>query len=452
MLRAVDTLRLADLRRRLTTLNGDLGERRRFARDTLIAFGRPDATWRLTEVESWLTASAGQLEDRIDAVRLASWLQAEPGSGNAAPRPVIAWDAVYSTLGPEIAAAYLGGLSDGEQQLIARWRPSAIAGLHGAPLAARIEANQKLIDLEIDRVEATISGVQASLEDYPVESGAHRWRAVQIEALREQQEILRRLGERNPVWFEAGEDGRFMEWIGPRDSEHIVVFVPGTGHSLWTADDLFATATRMQEAATGIGSESSAVVVAMGYDAPNTIPSAGFSSYAEHGGPELARIVDSLGISPDRHVTLIGHSYGSYVATRGLSELQVLEVDDLVLVGSPGVGVESVSDIPIDPANVWAGLTDNDSITLTSSDRWLTWLERIDLNPFDWKTWDVKRDGTYERLWFGTNPAHPTFGAQRLEMYQADGHSGYFGGNERDHAALENLARVFVGLDPVLDE
>ncbi len=110
-----------------------------------------------------------------------------------------------------------------------------------------------------------------------------------------------------------------------------------------------------------------------------------------------------------------------------------------------------MADIPLDAAGVWAGLTDNDSITLTSADRWQTWLEKIDLSPFDWKTWDVWRDGTYENLWFGTNPAHPSFGAQRLEMFEADGHSGYFGGSSENDQALENLARVFVGLDPVLD-
>lgn len=451
MLRVIDTGKLAEVRTTIRRLEAALVDHHTAARRVLLDHGRPDVTWRLTTAQSWMAAAQQRLTNHIEAARLTAWLQAPPGDG-VAPRPVATWDALYSALGPVIGASYLGSLSPNQQRLIARWRASTVSTLRGAPLLARVEANRRLIEVEVEQLKATIEEVRKSLEKLPAGTTARRWREMQIEELQEQQEILRRLGQRRPIHFEAGEDGRFLEWIGPDDAQHVVILVPGTGHSLWTADDLSATGLHVHDSTAALDEGTVAVLVAMGYDAPNNVPAAAFSSYAEHGGPELAGILDSIGLTDDRHVTLIGHSYGSYVAAQAMSELDHLEVDDLVLVGSPGVGVESVEDIPIDPSRVWVGLTDNDSITLTSSDRWLTWLERIDVSPFDWTTWDVRRDGTYEDLWFGTNPAHPSFGAQRLEMFEADGHSGYFGQGEQSDLALENLGRVFVGLDPVLDQ
>lgn len=451
MLRTIDTERLAHLRVTLSHLERALSDHRAAARRLLGTHGRPDVTWRLTTVESWLAAAQPRLTNHIAAAQLTAWLEAPIGEGPA-PRPVAAWDAIYSALGPVIAAHWLAGLSSGEQRLIGRWRASIVSTLPGAPQAARVEANRHLIEIEVDQLQSRIDEVANSLSEFPAGTNAHQWRLMLIDELQDKQEILRRLGQRHPIHFAPGEDGRFVEWIGPENADHVVVFVPGTGHSVWTADDLSTTGLHVQQTAAGLDEASVAVVVAMGYDAPNNIPAAAFSSYADHGGPELAAILDSMGLSNDRHVTLVGHSYGSYVATEAMSHLDHLRVDDLVLVGSPGVGVDSVTEIPIDPGHVWVGLTDNDSITLTSSDRWMTWVERIDLNPFDWTTWDVRRDGTYENLWFGTNPAHPSFGAQRVEMFHADGHSGYFGPGERSRPALENLGRVFVGLDPVLDE
>ena len=56
---------------------------------------------------------------------------------------------------------------------------------------------------------------------------------------------------------------------------------------------------------------------------------------------------------------MIGHSYGSLVTGMALSE-QGLEVDETVLIGSPGVGVGSADELG--DGNVWVGLARFDPV------------------------------------------------------------------------------------------
>src|SRR5215213_3495530 len=86
----------------------------------------------------------------------------------------------------------------------------------------------------------------------------------------------------------------------------------------------------------------------------------------------------------------IGHSYGSLVT--GLAESnQGLDVDETVLVGSPGVGVGHASDLG--DGNVWVGLA----------------------------KWDLV--GYSE--WHGPNPHDRAFGATRFHTGDISGHSSY---------------------------
>jgi pimeloyl-ACP methyl ester carboxylesterase len=51
---------------------------------------------------------------------------------------------------------------------------------------------------------------------------------------------------------------------------------------------------------------------------------------------------------PPSHNTVIGHSYGSTVVGHAMSDGGSLDVDNVVFVGSPGVGVPTVSELALD--------------------------------------------------------------------------------------------------------
>ena len=99
-------------------------------------------------------------------------------------------------------------------------------------------------------------------------------------------------------------------------------------------------AERVQHQASQFDPDQVATIQWLGYDTPEGA-SALSASDAEPGAEDLPQFVAGVRAArPERlHWTVIGHSYGSLVTGMALSE-QGLEVDETVLIGSPGVGVE----------------------------------------------------------------------------------------------------------------
>ncbi|MDV6013735.1 hypothetical protein F8178_14780 [Haloechinothrix sp. LS1_15] len=87
--------------------------------------------------------------------------------------------------------------------------------------------------------------------------------------------------------------------------------------------------------------------------------------YAAQATDDLAGFQDGLRATYDEpgrsQHTLIGHSYGSTTIGH-TARHEELDVDRMVFVGSPGVGVEHASDLGIDPGNVYATTAENDVI------------------------------------------------------------------------------------------
>jgi hypothetical protein len=117
---------------------------------------------------------------------------------------------------------------------------------------------------------------------------------------------------------------------------------------------------------------------------------------------------------------VIGHSYGSL--TVGHSLLQGAQVDRVVFIGSPGTGVQHVSEFPAGAAReVYAGEVDGDPVA------------------------------TLER--FGEAPTDPDFGAFAYDAGTPDGlsplarHSEYFD----EGTALDNLSTIVSGGSPTAE-
>ncbi|MGF1431724.1 alpha/beta hydrolase [Kitasatospora sp. LaBMicrA B282] len=162
-----------------------------------------------------------------------------------------------------------------------------------------------------------------------------------------------------------------------------------------------------------------AAIVWLGYDAPPgnlAVGEVASADRADSGAPAFAKFVTGLrATNGTAHVTSIGHSYGSLlVGTATKLSTQPGSTyrppDDVVLIGSPGAGVNSAADLRL-PGHVWVGAADNDMVTHTPS--------RADVlagaiggpvglyiaHKFD------PRAG-----WYGTDPASADFGAQRFAV------------------------------------
>lgn len=257
---------------------------------------------------------------------------------------------------------------------------------------------------------------------------------------------------RHYLWADPSGDGRVVEVLGDlRGAEHVAVFVPGMTNELrgYPGAARARAASLLAAMRTEAPGRRVAVIAWLGYDTPDGSPSglleAAGSGTAAAAVPDLARDLGVVhALAPQAHVTLVGHSYGSVVAARTVRDGGVA-VDDLVVVGSPGLDVGSVRGLHAPATRVWAGRPD--PRFLPSLAGGVTALATGGLfAPLGWglaATYGRLRraDPVADAPVHGPDPASPRFGARHLPVPDARGHSSYFAPGSR---SVRNLARVAV--------
>ncbi|MEU7897620.1 alpha/beta hydrolase [Nonomuraea sp. NPDC049152] len=163
--------------------------------------------------------------------------------------------------------------------------------------------------------------------------------------------------------YDQAGDGRAIEVVGDlATATKVIVFVPGTGFGLRDFDGASASpagaakALHARAAALEPGGKV-AVIGWLGYDAPEmtdwdvltTLPAA-------KGAKALRTLVTALG--DRKRITLVCHSYGTVVCGKAAPGLPV---DDIVALGSPGMGVATRAELRT-PARVWATLSRKDDV------------------------------------------------------------------------------------------
>lgn len=167
---------------------------------------------------------------------------------------------------------------------------------------------------------------------------------------------------RGDAWllgFDPRGDGRLIVAFGdPSKCPHLATYVPGAGVSLnAVSGELERTVTLRERAG-----PSTSVIMWLGYDPPDFADAILERSARDAAAPlrDFQAGLMSNHDGPLRQRTLIGHSYGSVViGVAGRSG--PLNADDIVVLGSPGMGVRSSADLP---ARVWASTALNDPIRL----------------------------------------------------------------------------------------
>ncbi len=226
------------------------------------------------------------------------------------------------------------------------------------------------------------------------------------------------LGEPRQIWWFSlphnGDEGRVIEvWGDLERADHVAILVPGMGTTAENFDERVATRARnLYERANSLDSGAVAVVGWFDYDAPDGIPSREVLSEGQalSGGARLNAFLARVPEDPDRHVTLVGHSYGSVVVGAAMFGSMAAEVDDVLVMGSPGTGVDSVEEFAAPETGFY--------------------------------TMEAPMDPVPNLDWFGTNPNELDSGFRRVETGPRPGHSSYLAqGTE----GLENAALIVTG-------
>lgn len=358
---------------------------------------------------------------------------------------------------PAARRDWWAGLTDEQREEYLAVYPDQIGNLDGIPALVRDTANRDNLQLLIGKLEGR--------DDARAET--------QLAGLREidrQLQAGRRPGEPPMYLLGIGDEGNgraIVAFGNPDTAKNVATYVPGLNTSL---DKEFAEGDLKRARDTAIGARyydsSSAAIVWLGYDAPQT-PDGVYSlavmgdGRAERGGASFNRFMGGISATNEHdnpHLTAIGHSYGSRTVGAATQHGQGIPgVDEIVLVGSPGVGVDRAEDLGVGKDHVFVGAAENDVVTKLPSKQEsavgaVGWAAA---GPVGARLFGEFADRGDDDLWFGKDPASRSFGARRFQVddgpqlvssdgVSLDAHSRYFDPN-RDAVSANNIALVAAG-------
>ncbi|MFB7293139.1 alpha/beta hydrolase [Actinacidiphila glaucinigra] len=322
--------------------------------------------------------------------------------------------------------------------------------MDGLPSMVRDEANRKVLaqlqdSLEFARAEAKIRMESSSPWFWPsvrLELNRIERRLAGLNVVADQLNAEPQRVERLLLAVDSERQGHAVISLGnPDTATNVVTYVPGTRTSLASFEKHVGRSHDLRLEAMRLSDVPTASIVWFDYDAPPTILDALHEGRAIAGFPGLSRFLHGLrvshvGSSPARS-TLLGHSYGSLVAGKALASEADSPVDYVILVGSPGVGVNHASDLHLDPHNVWSAKSPNDIIKVALSLNPMQWVKRS-RNPLNWASGRHKR--------FGIDPLSKKFNGNKFGVASGknplDAHISYW---SRETGALSALAEIVTG-------
>ena len=344
------------------------------------------------------------------------------------------------TTTPAGVRRWWAGLDPAVQRWLLATEPGWLAPLDGLPAADRDVANRLLLDerrTELDRALAAAGTT-------PGERNRLRELRHGLDALTER--LAAPTGPRAYLLLlDLSEEGRVVVAVGdPDHADNVLTHVPGMTADLVSAGGELARAERVAERATELNpAASTSAVLWLDYDAPDWLSATGTGA-AQAGAADLDRFQEGLRAShddpPARH-TVVGHSYGSLVVGKAAAG-SGLDADNVVFVGSPGVGVDSVNQLAVPAHRVWSSTSYTDIVqyAAVAPGGLVRDLAIAAAMPV---VGPLEAFGTPEReLWFGRNPSDPAFGARVFASQPGGGHLGYW---DRGGPALDALAAITLG-------
>ncbi|MGO4691894.1 alpha/beta hydrolase [Glaciibacter sp. 2TAF33] len=266
-----------------------------------------------------------------------------------------------------LVTGWWGGLQTDARAALSAGSPRLVGNLDGIPLRERSRANLRYLGQALDETRAELAAATTTARRGEL--------ATSLDLLTQVREALAPGPggvKRSLVLLDPTDGGRAAIALGNPDTADFVSYlVPGMNYSVhdqivnWsnTAEALYTEqkAALADLGGTGTSMKSVATISWIGYRAPDLF-SVGGLDRAEAGADFLEE--SWLGIRSARgadqpYISVFAHSYGSTVALVALARGSV-EVDALVMVGSPGSALQSAAGLGVRGHNVYVGEADWD--------------------------------------------------------------------------------------------
>jgi hypothetical protein len=351
----------------------------------------------------------------------ASRLGELPGSGTATPPTV---DPPPCTAPPAEVRRWWQALAPAQRRWLLATEPGLLGSRDGIPADIRDLANR----LTLEELPARLPGLDA-LQDRLADGEPARAYLLRIDP--------------------AGEGQAVVALGDPDRAANVLTQVPGMTADLASYGGELARAERLAVRATELApATATSAILWLGYDAPDFVHEAADRSRAIAGATGLRQFQEGLRathLGPPAHQTVLGHSYGSLVVGSAAAQ-PGLATDEVVFVGSPGVGVDSAAEVHVPPGHVWSSTSRSDIIQWAAvSPKSLA--EDLALSQAGPGGALLAFARPENDLYFGTNPSDPAFGARVFASEPDAGHVGYW---EPGSAALDALAAIGVGRGDVI--
>lgn len=304
--------------------------------------------------------------------------------------------------------------------------PQMVGSTNGIPAVTRDQANRSILASQRQAVAGQLDAVKNQMrEEFEREGHSDTSKGKQIKELSEALHGIDQMqGKLGPAaeasnYYLLGLDSTaehrgqaIIAHGNPDHADNTMTMVPGTYSDLGGVVDYVEDNDKVLQQADAQSDSRNVAITWSDYESPNSlIPGASLDSYADNAHSDLSQFQEGLRVTHEgeapSHNTLMGHSYGSTVvgeaATNGGSH-----ADNLVFLGSPGVGVDDANQLDVPSDQVWGGTSRDDKIH-----------GAVSINPADYGN---GRDDH----WFGVNPSDPAFGGNTLPTEPTTPHDGYW--------------------------
>ena len=268
-------------------------------------------------------------------------------------------------------AAWWSSLSPSDKDWMIQTYPTEIGNLDGVDFTSRNKANRIMLDRKIAETSEEYNMYLESLPGEPSEGQLKHLQHLynRMMACKNVKTALDREftdSDHTPRYLLAFDTSgpnvlAALSQNNPDTTDHVGVIVPGmttnVKDSVLDYDTKSRTMREEAERQVNAG-ETVAMVEFLNYEAPQDVASVITADMARTGARRLAGFLNGLDASRehgagDAHVAVAAHSFGS--TTAGIAATLVGEgvIDDLTQFGSPGSGVQDVSELHVPRGHAW---------------------------------------------------------------------------------------------------
>jgi hypothetical protein len=288
---------------------------------------------------------------------------------------------------PQDVFKWWNSLTPEQKALLIAQHPADLGNLRGIPVDVSNEVNQAVMNDDLNRVRDLANAHDLSVDQVlgdPSYFGLSANDVVRYNnACRSQEGLLSsalavdEYGRHPDVYLMRyqpdafnGDGGAAIAMGNPDTAANTAFVVKGLGSGVKQGTLSNPDGVRLyQEANRADWNKDTAVVMWVGYDAPDTAADPGLyePNMAQAGGRALAADVNSMAVThqgPPTHMTVVGHSYGATTVADAAAGFG-MHADDIVLVGCPGTDMaNSAGDFHLNPGgHLYVGDASGDPVS-----------------------------------------------------------------------------------------